>query len=56
MYSVEHLGREQIVTVSVEGKIVKVVVSGDRRFEFGEKIRLKPKKIVLFDKKTEKAI
>jgi len=56
VYSVEHLGREQIVTVSVEGEMVKVIVPGDRRFEFGDKVRLKPKKIVLFDKKTETAI
>ncbi|GAB6101309.1 ABC transporter ATP-binding protein [Thermococcus atlanticus] len=58
VYSFEPLGREQIVTVSVDGAFVKVFAPEGEHFSFGEKVtvELREDRIVLFDKKTEKAL
>ncbi|BAA29272.1 ABC transporter ATP-binding protein [Pyrococcus horikoshii] len=58
VYSFEPLGREQIVTVSVNDSIVKVFAPEGEHFSFGEKVTIKVKEelLVLFDKKTEKAL
>jgi len=58
VYSFEPLGREQIVTVSVDGEVVKVFAPEGEHFSFGEvvTIRLREDRVVLFDRKTEKAL
>nr|CCE69564.1 TPA: sugar transport atp-binding protein [Pyrococcus abyssi GE5] len=58
VYSFEPLGREQIVTVSVNDSIVKVFAPEGEHFNFGEKVTIKLKEgsVVLFDKKSEKAL
>ncbi|AFK21872.1 ABC transporter ATP-binding protein [Pyrococcus sp. ST04] len=58
VYSFEPLGREQIVTVSVNEEIVKVFAPEGETFTFGEKvtIEINEDSIVLFDKKSEKAL
>ncbi len=58
VYAVEPMGREYIVTVSIDGKLIKSIVSRDQVFIGGEKIVVCPveEKIVLFDVKTEKAL
>ena len=58
VYSFEPLGREQIVTVSVDKAFVKVFAPEGEHFTFGEKVTVKIRedRIVLFDKKTEKAL
>ncbi len=58
VYSFEPLGREQIVTVSVNGAFVKVFAPEGEHFSFGEKVtvKLREDRVVLFDKKTEKAL
>ncbi|MFA4646976.1 ABC transporter ATP-binding protein [Pyrococcus kukulkanii] len=58
VYSFEPLGREQIVTISVNDSIVKVFAPEGEHFNFGEKVTIKVKEdlLVLFDKKTEKAL
>ncbi|AEC51635.1 maltose/maltodextrin transport ATP-binding protein [Pyrococcus sp. NA2] len=58
VYSFEPLGREQIVTISVNDSIVKVFAPEGEHFTFGEKvtIRVKEDLLVLFDKKSEKAL
>jgi len=58
VYSFEPLGREQIVTVSLDGTSVKVFAPEEESFTFGEKVTVKIRedRIILFDKKTEKAL
>jgi len=58
VYSFEPLGREQIVTVSLDGTSVKVFAPEEESFTFGEKVTVKVRedRIILFDKKTEKAL
>lgn len=58
VYAVEPLGREYIVTVSVNAKLLKAVVPRDQVFISGEKIVICPieEKVVLFDVRTERAI
>ncbi|ASJ15873.1 sugar ABC transporter ATP-binding protein [Thermococcus chitonophagus] len=58
VYSFEPLGREQIVTISINNSIVKVFAPEGEHFNFGEKVTIKVKEdlLVLFDKKTEKAL
>ncbi|WFO75671.1 ABC transporter ATP-binding protein [Desulfurococcaceae archaeon MEX13E-LK6-19] len=58
VYAVEPLGRENIVTVSIDNVMVKVIVPRGETFNVGEKVMLCPieEKIVLFDVKTEKAL
>ncbi|NJE05031.1 ABC transporter ATP-binding protein [Thermococcus sp. M36] len=58
VYSFEPLGREQIVTVSVNGAFVKVFAPEGEHFSFGEPVtvRIREDRIVLFDRKTEKAL
>lgn len=58
VYSFEPLGREQIVTVSLDGVSVKVFAPEEESFTFGEKVTVKVRedRIILFDKKTEKAL
>ena len=58
VYAVEPLGRENIVTVSIDTKLIKVIVPRDQIFASGEKIIVCPleEKIVLFDVRTEKAL
>ncbi|AAL80240.1 ABC transporter ATP-binding protein [Pyrococcus furiosus DSM 3638] len=58
IYSFEPLGREQILTIFVNGNVVKVFAPEEEHFRFGEKvnIKIKSESIVLFDKKTEKAL
>ncbi len=58
VYSFEPLGREQIVTISVNGAFVKVFAPEGEHFSFGERVtvKLREDRIVLFDRKTEKAL
>ncbi|ACS34354.1 ABC transporter ATP-binding protein [Thermococcus gammatolerans] len=58
VYSFEPLGREQIITVSVNGASVKVFAPEGEHFTFGEQVtvKLREDRIILFDKKTEKAL
>jgi len=59
VYSFEPLGREQIVTVAVDSDVfVKVFAPEGEHFRFGEKVTIVPNedRIILFDKKTEKAL
>jgi len=59
VYSFEPLGREQIVTVAVDSDVfVKVFAPEGEHFRFGEKVTVVPneERVVLFDKKTEKAL
>jgi len=58
VYAVEPLGREYIVTISINAKLLKAIVSRDQVFTSGEKIVVCPleEKIVLFDVRTERAI
>jgi len=58
VYSFEPLGREQIVTVSLDGVSVKVFAPEEESFTFGEKVsvKIRENRIILFDKKTEKAL
>jgi len=58
VYSFEPLGREQIVTVSVNGASLKVFAPEGEHFTFGEQVtvKLREDRIILFDKKTEKAL
>jgi len=58
VYSFEPLGREQIVTASIGGTFVKVFAPEGEHFTFGEKVTVKIRedRIVLFDKKTERAL
>lgn len=58
VYAVEPLGREYIVTVSVDDKLIKAIVSKDQVFSSGEKVVVCPveEKMILFDVRTEKAI
>ncbi|NJE85056.1 ABC transporter ATP-binding protein [Thermococcus sp. CX2] len=58
VYSFEPLGREQIVTVSFNGAHVKVFAPEGEHFRFGEEVtvRIREDRIVLFDRKTEKAL
>jgi len=59
VYSFEPLGREQIVTIAVNGDVfVKVFAPEGEHFSFGEKVTIVPneERIILFDKKTEKAL
>jgi len=58
VYAVEPLGREYIVTISINAKLIKAIVPRDQVFISGEKVVVCPleEKIVLFDAKTEKAI
>lgn len=59
IYSFEHLGREQIVTILLGNDVfVKIFASEKEHFAFGERVTVKIKedRIILFDKKTEKAL
>jgi len=58
VYSFEPLGREQIVTVSINGAMAKVFAPEGEHFTFGEEVTIKlhEDKVVLFDRKTEKAL
>lgn len=59
VYSFEPLGREQIVTVAVDSEVfVKVFAPEGEHFKFGEKVTIIPNedRVILFDKKTEKAL
>lgn len=59
VYTVEPLGRENIITILLSNKfIIKAIVSRDRVFNIGEKVFVCPieEKIVLFNKSTEKAL
>ncbi len=58
VYSFEPLGKEQIVTVTIGNTFIKVFVPEGERFTFGEKVTVKIRedRIILFDKKTEKAL
>ena len=58
VYSFEPLGREQIVTVSINGAVVKVFAPEGEHFTFGEEVtvKLREDRVVLFDRKTEKAL
>ncbi len=58
VYAVEPLGREYIITISINAKLIKAIVPRDQVFISGEKTVVCPleEKIVLFDVKTEKAL
>jgi inositol-phosphate transport system ATP-binding protein len=59
IYSFEPLGREQIITVAVDSDVfVKVFAPEEEHFRFGEKVTIVPRedRVILFDKKTEKAL
>ncbi|AEH25324.1 ABC transporter ATP-binding protein [Pyrococcus yayanosii] len=58
VYSFEPLGREQIITIFIDGAVVKVFAPEGEHFNFGERVTVKIQedRIVLFDKKTEKAL
>ncbi|ADG12696.1 ABC transporter related protein [Methanocaldococcus infernus ME] len=58
IYSFEPLGKEQIVTISIGDTFIKVLTSEDEKFNFGEKVTviIREDRVILFDKKTEKAL
>ena len=58
VYSFEPLGREQIVTISLDGVFIKVFAPEEESFTFGEKVTVKIRedRIILFDKEKEIAL
>jgi inositol-phosphate transport system ATP-binding protein len=58
IYEVESMGREQIVTVSIEQTMVKVLRSSEEKFHLGQKLFLcvEMKDLMLFDFDTNEAL
>ncbi|KAF2957757.1 sugar ABC transporter ATP-binding protein [Thermotoga sp. Ku-13t] len=58
IYEVESMGREQIVTVSIEQTMVKVLRPSEEKFHIGQKLYLcvEVKDLILFDFDTNEAL